>query len=385
MNTQSSDDRLERVSPALRRFITNFAVHRRPIFEVVLRAARDTPAGGRLLDIGAGDSPYRELFTHLDYRTNDWENSLFEEARVVDFPGPAHEIPVDDGQFDAVLSTQMLEHVPNPQEVIDESFRILKPGGHLHMTVPFIWCLHEIPFDYLRYTPSILETMLTTAGFTQLDIRGFSDSFSTFAELLRTVPQMIGTYPDGRDAERQQAAATLRSAADQFEKLGHLDAQWRFPLGYSVRAMKPDPAAEPTGAPDEAGRGSLRAAIGLGQARRFVTLCFAVDVLFEPDLLTRYAHHFSDEDDATLVIYAPRVDIDLAARTLAHLVRSLGLDGTEAPAMIALPTHGTSDEPRLAAAVDAVYSARPPWAAFAGLPWCHRGRLEDLRARFEAT
>ena len=365
-------------SPELLRFTAEAPHERESILEFALRVARELPPGSRLIDVGAGNSPYRELFGHLRYESADWENSPHPGARAVDHIGPAHDIPVDDGLYDAVLCTQVLEHVPNPEAVIAELFRVLAPGGRLYMTVPLAWELHELPFDFFRYTPHGLERLLSGAGFRSLDIRPRNDCFRTLSQLLTNIGSMVGNYPDGRDPERAHAAAALRAMAGQVATFAGLDARGIFPLGYSIAAVRPR-GDSGTAESDEHDRD--RVAVGLEDARRFVTLCFARDLFADPRVLAGYARHFSGADDATLVIYAPHVDPAAAGPALMALVEKIGLAGEDSPDMIALPFGGAApDEDPLAAAVDAVLAPRPPWGAFRGLPWAHTGTLAEIHA-----
>jgi hypothetical protein len=358
-------------SQELLRFTAQLPHERESLLQFAIRVADELPAGSRLIDVGAGNSPYRELFDHLHYESTDWEHSVHPGARAVDHIGPAHDLPVPDESYDAVLCTQVLEHVPNPEAVIAELHRILRPGGRLYMTVPLAWELHEMPFDFFRYTPHGLATILGGVGFAELDIRPRNDCFATLAQLLQNVGSTMGRYPDGKDAQRAQVQSMLHAMAATVATFSELDARAIFPLGYSIVARRPggDPAPAPEAIAEIPG------------ARTFKTLCFAADILAEPSLLSTYAEHFSGSDDATLLIYAPRTNPDLAAVVLSQLVDQLRLDGPDSPDMVALPYPGPApDERALAAALDAVLSLRPPWGAFTGLRWAHPGTLADLRA-----
>jgi hypothetical protein len=265
--------------------------------------------------------------------------------------------------------------------VIVELYRILRPGGRLYMSVPLAWELHEMPFDFFRYTPSSLARMLGDAGFEELDIAPRNSCFRTLAQLLQNVGSTMGRYPDGRDHRRAEAQATLRAMAAHLASFDDLDARLILPLGYTVVACRPavtDRVTTRAAVP----RRADRAAVGLGEARGLVTLCFAADVLNEPSLLTRYAERVDDADDATLVIYAPDSDPGLTGTMLTVLVSELGLGSDGSPDMLALPYAGRApDERALALGVDAVLSLRPPWGAFTGRPWVHPGNLDTLRAR----
>ena len=370
------------VSAELLRFTAECRHERQSILDFALRVATELEPGSRLIDVGAGNSPYRELFEHLRYESTDWQHSPHAGARAVDHIGPAHDLPVPDDEYDAVLCTQVLEHVPNPGEVVRELHRVLRPGGRLYMTMPLAWELHELPFDFYRYTPHGLATLLSGAGFEALDIRARNDCFGTLAQLLRNAPTMVGSYPDGRDAQRDEAKALLRAVADKIETYVGLDARWIFPLGWSVAAIKPGGEHDDSGTPLTSAqlveRQAARTASGLGAARGFVTVCFATDLLADPRLLSRYASHFSAADDATLAIYAPNTDPAAVGALLLGLVARLGLDSDDSPDMIGLPFRARADEHLLAASADAVLAFRPPWGAFAGRPWAHAGTLEQI-------
>ena len=71
--------------------------------------------------------------------------------------GDGKHLPFRDASVDTVLSTEVLEHVPRPELLVREMARVVKPGGKLLITVPFIQPLHELPSDYFRFTPSSLR------------------------------------------------------------------------------------------------------------------------------------------------------------------------------------------------------------------------------------
>jgi SAM-dependent methyltransferase len=100
---------------------------------------------GRVLDLGCGNSPYASLFPNrmcLDLRRKPG-------AAVV---GDAHRLPFAPGSFDLIISTEMLEHTVEPQRIVDEIRRVLRPGGRLLLTTRFIFPLHDVPGDYFRFT-----------------------------------------------------------------------------------------------------------------------------------------------------------------------------------------------------------------------------------------
>jgi SAM-dependent methyltransferase len=66
--------------------------------------------------------------------------------------GDAHHLPFAPGSFDLIISTEMLEHTAEPQRIVDEIRRVLRPGGRLLLTTRFIFPLHDVPGDYFRFT-----------------------------------------------------------------------------------------------------------------------------------------------------------------------------------------------------------------------------------------
>jgi len=119
-------------------------------------------ADGRLLDYGCADQPYRRLFLpSVAYVGADLPGNPLASVRIqVD-----GRIPEPDGSFDAVLSTQVLEHVEDPTVYLDECFRLLRPGGRLLLSTHGIMVYHPDPVDYWRWTGAGLQRIVRQAGF----------------------------------------------------------------------------------------------------------------------------------------------------------------------------------------------------------------------------
>ncbi len=121
---------------------------------------------GRLYDLGCGTKPYHDFIAPLvaEYIGVDWGNTLHSQTMdvVADLNKP---LPIADAQADTVVCFQTLEHLCEPQQLLDEAYRIMKPDAEILLTVPFFWSLHEEPYDYFRYTKYGLEYMFQKAGF----------------------------------------------------------------------------------------------------------------------------------------------------------------------------------------------------------------------------
>lgn len=146
------------------------------------------PSGTRVLDVGAGSCPYRALFAHCDYRTQDLAPLRGDQLRygsygALDFVSDVTAIPVRDGSFGVVLCTEVLEHHPEPIRVVYELARILQPGGMLVLTAPLGSGIHQEPYHYYGgYTPWWYERFLKAAGFEEIIIESNEGSFRFFGQ-----------------------------------------------------------------------------------------------------------------------------------------------------------------------------------------------------------
>ncbi len=137
---------------------------------------------GRVLDIGCGDKPYEELFRgrYSSYIGIDLETVNASRADVF---GDSLHLPFRPESFDTVFSTQVLEHVRDPFAMILEVGSVLRPGGHLILTAPQAWPLHEQPYDYFRYTRFGLEELMKRAGLQTVRITERTGGIAAIGEL----------------------------------------------------------------------------------------------------------------------------------------------------------------------------------------------------------
>lgn len=201
-------------------------------------------ARGCLLDLGCGKVPF-----HAAYR------DFIEEAVCIDWPGSVHgtlhvdafcnlasALPFTDGAFDTLLSSDVLEHLPDPVSAFKEMARVLRPGGMLLLNTPFFYMLHEVPHDYARYTRFSLQKLAADAGLHVITLEEIGGLGEVFADLAAKALSMMPGLGNHFAAMLQRCALFL-GATPPGRRLRLMSAP-RFPLGYFLVARKPDVLAE---------------------------------------------------------------------------------------------------------------------------------------------
>lgn len=135
---------------------------------------------GVIYDLGAGESPYKDFFLQYtdQYIAVDWDGSIHKTQ--LDVTADLNRaLPVASQVADTVISLSVMEHLSDPQTMLDEAFRILKPGGAIVLQVPWQWWIHEAPYDFYRYTPYALRRLFQKAGFSEVSIVPQAGYFTT--------------------------------------------------------------------------------------------------------------------------------------------------------------------------------------------------------------
>lgn len=120
---------------------------------------------GRVLDVGCGRKPYRHLVPAADYVGLELDTAELRELGAADLYYSGGSFPVPDASVDAVICSQVLEHIFTPADFLGEIRRVLRPGGSLLLTTPFAWDEHSQPYDFGRYSSFGLAHLLAQAGF----------------------------------------------------------------------------------------------------------------------------------------------------------------------------------------------------------------------------
>lgn len=225
------------------------------VTEFVRRVAGELPPGTRILDAGAGTCAYRDWFGHCFYVAVDLAvgDPTWDYGRL-DCLAALERLPFADAAFDAVLSTQTLEHVEWPRECVAEMARVLRPGGRLFLTVPMSQCEHQAPHDYFRYTSYGLRSILKHAGFDERDcqITALGGLGARLAYQLPAVQSLLpgaGCWASGFRARdllawplHGPAWVAIRLMQHALLALDRRDRQRIDPWGWQVVAVKRDDA-----------------------------------------------------------------------------------------------------------------------------------------------
>jgi SAM-dependent methyltransferase len=126
---------------------------------------------GTVYDLGCGEASYKDWFLlHAEqYIGVDWSDS-FHNIKADIVANLNELLSIENAVADTVLSFSVMEHLSEPQLMLTEAHRILKPGGALILQVPWQWWIHEAPYDFYRYTPYGLRLLLERAGFTEIKV-----------------------------------------------------------------------------------------------------------------------------------------------------------------------------------------------------------------------
>lgn len=163
------------------------------------------PVGLTILDAGAGECQFKKFCSHLKYvaqdfaqyegkgdaglHTGKWDNSK------LDIVSDITEIPLPDASVDAIMCTEVLEHVPDPVRVLHEFKRLLKPGGYLLITAPFTSLTHFAPYHFAsglsRY---FYEHHFKALNLTILELQENGNFFEFVAQENRRIKQIASSY-----------------------------------------------------------------------------------------------------------------------------------------------------------------------------------------------
>ena len=171
------------------------------------QALKKIPEGLTILDAGAGESQFKKFCGHLKYiaqdfgqyhgdgdfglQTGEWDNTK------LDIVSDIVSIPLDDRSVDAIMCTEVLEHIPDPLRAIKEFSRLVKPGGYLLITAPFASLTHFAPYHFASgFSRFFYEKHLPENGFEITDLELNGNFFECVAQENRRIKSVAKKYAD---------------------------------------------------------------------------------------------------------------------------------------------------------------------------------------------
>lgn len=168
--------------------------------------AQSVSAGAKVIDVSAGAKPYAHLWNHTRYYTHEFSNNtdIIDGFRAEtaaspkshDFGGDITNTSAPSGEFDVVILTEVLEHVPEPLEAIREVARLAKPGGSILVTSPFTSGTHQAPYHfYAGFGPTWYTYAAQKHGLEIVSISSQGDYFKLMAQEIRRSLSCGGGVP----------------------------------------------------------------------------------------------------------------------------------------------------------------------------------------------
>jgi SAM-dependent methyltransferase len=192
-------------------------------------------ASGLLLDLGCGNVPLYGIYKDkvIDNICIDWSNTLHKNI-YLDYEVNLNTIiPLDSEQFDTILVTDVLEHIAKPELLMSEIKRLLKPNGKIILTVPFLYWLHEQPYDYFRYTEFALRMFCQQNNLTIIELEPYGGAIEVILDIV--AKQLIRISTLSCKIFSNFSTGFIESSIGQ--KI-LLKTSSKFPLGYYLIAQK---------------------------------------------------------------------------------------------------------------------------------------------------
>jgi ubiquinone/menaquinone biosynthesis C-methylase UbiE len=172
----------------------------------IIEKIKQLPAKVRLLDAGCGEQRFKKYCAHINYVAMDFaeydglgdgsglQTGSFDQSNL-DIVADITDIPEPDESFDAIMCIEVIEHVHNPVQAINELTRLLKPGGTMIMTAPFASLTHFAPYHYATgFNRYFYEYHAERLGLHVTEITPNGNFFEFLAQELRRVPYCEQKY-----------------------------------------------------------------------------------------------------------------------------------------------------------------------------------------------
>ena len=138
----------------------------------------------KVLDIGGKSKGKRGVFD-IDKIFNSVINVNINPSSAPEILADANYLPICSNNYDIVICSEFFEHVRDIKNILDEAYRVMKPGGKIFITVPFMFEIHADPYDFARYTDHYLNICLNECNFDVVSIKPQGNIYGVSAHLLK--------------------------------------------------------------------------------------------------------------------------------------------------------------------------------------------------------
>lgn len=193
---------------------------------------------GRLLDLGCGKQPLYGLYRQYasEVIATDWPTSLHESSHIDVYSDINGLLPFRTSVFDTVLLSDVLEHVPQPSLAFAEISRILRPGGTLVLNTPFLYWIHEAPYDYCRHTRFSLERLAMANDFDVVELHELGGGLDVAIDIVSKC--MLALPALGRPLAFLLQDAARRTRNWRIPRWLRGASSSRLPLAYGLVAIR---------------------------------------------------------------------------------------------------------------------------------------------------
>ncbi|MBI2966757.1 MAG: methyltransferase domain-containing protein [Bacteroidetes bacterium] len=208
------------------------------------------PQGLRILDAGAGEQQFKKLCTHLNYVSQDFAQYKPEELPeglqmdkwdygALDIVSDIASIPEADSSFDAIMCTEVFEHIINPIDAVREFSRLLKKNGYIIITAPFCSLTHFAPYHfYSGFNKYFYENALKLNDFEIIEATPNGNYFEYIAQEIRRLPSIAEKYSLKRlSGSEKKTLNNILKMLDNFSRNDQISSELLC-FGYHILAKK---------------------------------------------------------------------------------------------------------------------------------------------------
>jgi hypothetical protein len=187
-------------------------------------------AKGNLLDAGCGKVP---LYKMYESKVKNVDCTDWTDGKHVDFKSDLNKkIPVKDKSYDTVIATDVIEHLQKPKRFFGECERVMDDKANMILGSPFLYCIHEEPYDYHRYTKYSLKKMCRQAGLKVKKIYAYGGGITSILDLVGK------NFDMGRKINEIYQNTCIWFMSKNIVKKMDEERKSKFPLGYCMVARK---------------------------------------------------------------------------------------------------------------------------------------------------